>query len=278
MASPAQKRFQKVRAAREAAAAKEAEKAKKQAEERAEAHAKARAEQKPNPFNGKPPANQAPSPARKHFNRVRAKLEASEATEDRPHGSTYELYHAQLMEHVRALHDIQSVQQKIERKRELLPEYEDYVAGVLEGGNGQQDDVLMNIMVWYLDAGQLGKGLDIAEYAVKHSLETPDRYQRSTAALVSEEVADFVLKERSEGDEPSKYLAEIDRTLELFGEADMHDQIKAKLYKSQGYLLRECEELEEAAEALELALNLDERVGVKKDIQALQKQLKNSGQ
>lgn len=282
MVSPAKKAFEKKRAARVAAqekaeqqARREAEKRQKELEERRQKH------QISQPATAKesgPVSAPSNSPAKKVFEKVRAKNEAGAATSDQPHGSSYELHYASLMEDMRALHDIESLQAKIERKRELLPKYEDYVAGVLEGGNGQQDDVIMNIMVWYLDTGQLEKGLDIVEYAVINGLATPDRYQRSTAALVSEEVADFVLKERGEAEEPEGYLKQVSRTLDYFAEADMHDQIKAKLYKAHGYLLRETEQPEQAVESLKKALELDERVGVKMDIQALEKQLKNSGQ
>jgi len=282
MVSPAKKAFEKKRAARAAAQEKaerkarlEAKKIQKAREERRQQHqiSQPASAQESGPVSA--PAN---SPAKKARTQKLAAKEAGSATADRPHGNAYELHQAQLMEDIRTLHDIESLQAKIERKRELLPNYEDYVAGVLKGGSGQQDDVIMNIMVWYLDTGQLEKGLAIAEYAKKHGLETPDRYQRSTAALVSEEVADFVLKERGEGEEPAEYLAQVSRALINFGESDMHDQIKAKLYKAQGYLLRETEQLERALEALEQALKLDDRVGVKKDIDALKKQLKNSGQ
>lgn len=278
MISPAQKHFEKVRAAREAAAAEAREKALEEARAREEAQAKSRAAQKPNPFEGQPRNKPAPSPARKHFERTRAKTESAQATQDRPHGDSYDLHQVALMEDIRRLADLQSIQRKIEAKRDLLPNYEDYVAGVLEGGSGQQDDVLMTVMVWYLDTGNLARGLDIAEYARRHGLETSDRYQRKTASLVSEEVADYVLKDKSEDEPAEEYLEQVNRALELFAEADMHDQIKAKLYKAQGYLLRESDRPAEALEALEQALQLDERAGVKKDIDALKRQLKNSGQ
>ncbi|MBB5320479.1 phage terminase small subunit [Marinobacter oulmenensis] len=282
MVSPAKKAFEKKRVARVAAqeqaekqARLEAEKRQKELEERRQKH---QISQPPSAQESGPVSAPANSPAKKVRTQQQAKKEAQGATDSQPHGSAYDLHYASMMEDMRALHDIESVQGKIERKRELLPKYEDYVAGVMEGGTGHQDDVIMNIMVWYLDTGQLEKGLDIAEYAAKHGLETPDRYQRSTAALVSEEVADFVLKERGEGEEPAEYLAQVSRALINFGESDMHDQIKAKLYKAHGYLLREAEQPERAVESLKKALELDERAGVKMDIQALEKQLKNSGQ
>lgn len=272
MVSPAKKRFEQIRAAKLAAAAK--------AQEREAETVKAEAEQKPrpNPYNRQAGKKSASSPARKHFEQARAKAQAAQATPDRPHGDAYEITLAALIEDSRRLHDIQSIERKIDAKMELLPNYEAYVKGVLEGGTGQDDEVLMTLMVWYLDVGDLETALDIAEYAAEHGLNTPDKYQRSTAALVSEEVAEFALKMELGTDEDELVRAQVTRALELFGLSDMHDQVKAKLFKAQGYLLRSLGKTELAIPALERALELNDKVGVKKDIESLKKELKNSGQ
>ncbi len=277
MVSPAKKRFEKVRAAREAAAAEQQERAQAEAEARAEKQGAAEPKERPNPYNRGSGAKPRPSPARKHFERARAKVEASQSTPAKPQGDAYELHKAAIIEDTRRLADIQSIERKVEAKRELLPAYEDYVHGVLEGGKGQQDDVLMTLMVWYLDVGELQTAMDISEYAVHHGLETPDRYQRSTAALVSEEVADFALKLEDDAENQDEVLEQLQRALAMFAEADMHDQIKAKLFKAEGYLLRATGNPATALASLERALKLNEKIGVKKDIESLKKDLKNSG-
>ncbi len=278
MVSPAKKRFEKVRAAREAAAAENFEKAQQEAKAKEQERAEAPAKERLNPYNRGEGGKPRPSPARKHFDRARAKAEASQATPARPQGDAYELHKAAIVEDIRRLSDIQSIERKIEAKRELLPNYESYVQGVLEGGKGQQDDVLMTLMVWYLDVGDLKTGLDIAEYAVNHELETPDRYDRKTANLVAEEVADFALKLQDGDESKGQVLEQLHRTVEYFADADMHDQVKAKLFKALGYLERDAGDKETALLSLKRALELNDRIGVKKDIQALEKELQNSGQ
>lgn len=217
------------------------------------------------------------SPARRHFERMKAAREAASSTPAAPQGASYELHLASIIEDTRRLHDLQSIERKIEAKRKLLPNYESYALGVLEGGKGQPDEVLMTVMIWHLDVGNIAFGLDIAEYALKHGLETPDRYQRSTAALVAEEVSEYVLKLKLEGEADQELLQQVRRTVELTEAADMHDQIRAKLYKALGYLLRQNDEKESALSALKRALELNDRVGVKKDIERLEKEL-NSGE
>lgn len=278
MVSPAKKRFEQVRAAREAAAAENLKKAQQEAEAKDQERAEAPAKERANPYNRGDGGKPRPSPARKHFDRARAKAEASQATPARPQGDAYELHKAAIVEDIRRLSDIQSIERKIEAKRELLPNYESYVQGVLEGGKGQQDDVLMTLMVWYLDVGELNTAMDIAEYAASHGLETPDRYQRTTATLVAEEVADFALKLDKEAESQEAVLEQLQRCVTLFADADMHDQVKAKLFKAEGSLLDTAGQAQSALASYERALKLNDKIGVKKEIQRLKKELKDSGQ
>ena len=218
------------------------------------------------------------SPARKHFLRVRAAVEAAQSSPERPQGESHELHRIAIIEDSRRLHDIQSIERKIDAKREMLPKYDSYVQGVLEAGTGQQDDVLVTLMVWYLDIGDIKTGLDIAEYAIEHGMQTPDKYARTTATLAAEEVAVFSLlaiaNETVEEDLP----VQLRRAVDLFADADMQDQVKAKLFKAYGYLLRDQGNDEQALSALNRALDLNERVGVKKDIERLERNLKDSGE
>lgn len=278
MVSPAKKRFENTRAAREAAQAEAQEKARKQSEERERREADRQARGQANPYQRQSAGSATLSPAAKRFQIKQAAREQAAATPSRPTGDSYNLHKAAIIEDSRRLHDIESIERKIEAKREMLPHYEGYVQGVLEAGLGQQDDVLMTLMVWYLDVGDLKTGLDIAEYAVKHGLETPDRYQRKTANLVAEQVADFALKLEAEADGKEEILEQLHRTVEYFAGADMHDQVKSKLFKALGYLERDAGDKETALVSLQRALELNDRAGVKKDIERLEKELKNSGQ
>ena len=172
------------------------------------------------------------------------------------------------------------------KKRELLPEFEAYVAGVLEGGKGAQDDVLMTVMLWRLDVGDLEGGIEVAEYALRHGLDTPDRFERDTASIVAEQVAEEALArletpyEDSErgrtaaANDAADLVMHLSRAEALTRDADMHDQIRAKLHKALGYAYRGSLSLEESLEHLRRALQLNDRAGVKKDIEKLERELK----
>ncbi|MBZ9576717.1 phage terminase small subunit [Modicisalibacter sp. MOD 31.J] len=218
------------------------------------------------------------SPARRHFQRVSAAQAAGTADPSQPqNGEQYELHAAALWEARRTLKAIKSVQAKIAKKHELLPQFDAYITGVLEGGNGAQDDVLMTVLVWRIDTGDLAGALDIAEYAMKHDLQTPDRYERDTASLIAEEIADQALRMLGEEGADAPALVDLlERADALVADHDMHDEIRAKLHKSLGYAYRDAGRPDDALEQLQAALALNERAGVKKDIERLEREIKNA--
>ncbi|UYF99319.1 phage terminase small subunit [Halomonas sp. GD1P12] len=219
------------------------------------------------------------SPARKHFERVTAAKAAGAAKPGQPQtGEQYELHAAALYEARRTLKGIKSIQAKIEKKREVLPDFLPYVDGVLAEGAGAKDDVLMTMMIWCIDIGEFGKALEIGTYAVKHDLDTPDQYDRDTVSILAEEIAEGVKAQLEQEGADADALANVmARTVATVGDHDMHDQIKAKLHKSYGYALRAADDHEGALAQLKEALALNERIGVKQDIQQLERLIKNAG-
>ena len=200
---------------------------------------------------------------------------AADIVQDSRASNQYDLMLMQLTEHRRRLKQIQSIERKIELKRGLLPEYAAYVTGVLESDCGRQDDVLMTVLVWRIDIGDIAGALEIAAYAIRHDLQTPDRYERSTACLIAEEVADTELK-LMDGDTPIPPEL-ITMTLDMTTDQDMFDQVRAKLLKAQGLALIQAGQQAEAMEPLKRALALDERCGVKKLIETTERELKKLG-
>ncbi|GGY03884.1 phage terminase endonuclease subunit [Paludibacterium paludis] len=178
-----------------------------------------------------------------------------------------------LAEDRRRLKTIQSMEAKAELKRQLLPDYAPWVEGALTAGQGAQDDVLMTVMLWRIDAGDYAGALDIAEYAIPYALTMPDRYQRTTATTVAEELADAAKRAR-DGKQPFD-VATLQRAAELTTAEDMHDQVRAKLHKELGLLL-EPTNLDTALSHLTRAKALHEKVGVVKDIERIEKAIKNS--
>ena len=215
------------------------------------------------------------SPARKHFQRISATTSQAAESESPRDANGYELMLYKLAQDKRRLHDIQSMETRAEVKRELLPEYESWIEGVLKGEQGVQDDVLMSIMVWRIDAGDYLGALEIARYALKHKLSMPDHYKRTTACLIAEEMADAAIKAHDSG--MAINVEPLQITAEITEKEDMPDEVRAKLFKAIGYGLSADKSLTSGALGyLKKAFGLHDKVGVKKDIEKLERELKNS--
>lgn len=199
--------------------------------------------------------------------------EGSEQPMDKTTANAYELMLVALAEHKRQLKEIKGNEKKAELKAKLLPEYQPWIAGVLEADTGRQDDVLMTVFVWTIDTADFAQAVQIGSYAIRHKLVMPDQYQRDVASVLAEEIADLSLKFDDEFRKAN--LEHIERTVAITDDQDIHDAVRAKLYKAYGYALRANDEPRTARMHLARALELDTRSGVKKDIERLDTIIKN---
>ncbi|WP_339353066.1 phage terminase small subunit [Xenorhabdus mauleonii] len=178
-----------------------------------------------------------------------------------------------LGQHRRQLKAIQSNESKAALKRKLLPHYVPWVTGVLQAGQGSQDDVLMYVMLWRMDAGEHDGALDIADYALHFHLVMPSGHKRTTGCVVAEEIA--AAAQRNYTGKTPMPLATLERTVTLTHEQDMPDEVRAELYKWLGYSQRDNNLPQPAYCSLSRALELNNRVGVKKDLEQLARAIRN---
>lgn len=238
-----------------------------------------------------------PSPFRQHQQAVRAALISSSAPVGyapeidpaNPAAAEYQQMVASLHNDLRALHDIQSVQEKIERKRSMIDTYLPWVNGALDAGaegRAVQDEIVVTIMIWAFDIQNWELALDLAQHVLTHGLALPERHKRTAATLIAEEIADA-----AKTDPASVDLAQLQRASSLTAEFDKPDQVKAKLLRAIGLALSaQAETFDPAAENaaaggvpalvdaallhLKEALRFDKNVGVKKQIEQLERQAK----
>lgn len=213
------------------------------------------------------------SPCQQHRERIlAARIPAAVELLDRKAATQYELMLMQLAGDRRRLKQIQSIERKIALKRELLPAYAAYVEGVITSQSGRPDDVLMTILVWRIDTGDLTGALQLAAYALQYGLNTPDRYERTTACLIAEEIADTALRLMAAGTpvDPDP----LEQTWHLTAPHDMFDPVRARLLKAIGLAQQQAGQPHRAVEPLRRALELDDRCGVKKIIEQIERELK----
>lgn len=217
--------------------------------------------------------------AKAHMERCLAALAAEQGVANaRHHATGYELMLAKLDEDRRRLHQLQSTRRKIEVKRELLPEYAAWVEGVLAGNAGVQDDVFMTVMLWHIDVADFTAALTLARYALTHKLVMPDRFKRTVACLIAEEMAETTLRASTE--DQAKYADCLQTCIALTATEDMPDEVRATLYKAAAYAALAQkkvtpDQLRQCLAWLKQALQLYDRVGVKKDIERIERELKN---
>lgn len=219
------------------------------------------------------------TPVQRHLQRHTAatlQRTEAEAQPDARHATAYELQLMQLAEHRRQLKAIQSIERKVELKHKLLPEYDAWIDGTLSADHGAQDEVLTTLLVWHIDCASYGRALQIAEYALRHGLVLPDRYERSLACVLAEEIADAQLKGFDAG-KPID-LSTVHRAIDLTERHDMPDEVRAKLLKARGIARLGFGDgfstLQDALTDLRRAHVLHAKVGVKKLIEQTERKLK----
>ncbi len=211
------------------------------------------------------------TPAQRHAMRVSAIRASQRDNAPLRHASPYEQMLVKLAADRRTLSAIRSKERKADKKRELLPQYLPWVAGVLESGTGAQDDILMTVMLWRLDAGDIFGAIEIARYALRFGLSMPENHSRTTPYMLAEEVALAATRARIAG-EPVD-AAQLLYVIGLTAEADMPDEVRARLHKVTGLTLRDAGQPDNALSHLQRALQLDPNVGVRKDVETLGREL-----
>lgn len=237
-----------------------------------------------------------PSPAqRKSLKAAALQVAANENVQDGSADLTpYDQQLVKLYADKARLKQIESTEGKVALKRELLPEYSGWVLGRLEaasepGARPGQDDVLAHVLMWAIDVGDYTLGLELARYFHQHGHVLPQQVKRNLAAFVTEEVAEAALKAFRAGPDqakafPAAILGDVD---ELFAEADMPDQVRAKLKKAVGQaLLTALEGLDDqpsanaragrqaALDYFRRARELDQASGCVKLIEQLEREIK----
>jgi tetratricopeptide (TPR) repeat protein len=88
---------------------------------------------------------------------------------------------------LKKLKDLNTIAQKIERKRTLLEKYEADVKAWIDTGGGQSE-LFVHYMIWLFDTGDYQKGLEYAEIALARQQNMPARFNRDVQTFVADAV------------------------------------------------------------------------------------------
>ncbi|WP_298290401.1 phage terminase small subunit [Novosphingobium sp.] len=236
------------------------------------------------------------SPALRNRQRVLAQLSGQEKAEPAAPaeltpttlvGQEYAALRVLLHDNLRTLSDIASHEARVPVKVEMARAFAPWIEGVLAAqGSAAQDEILVVNLVWAIDYRDFDYALRLAGHAIRHGLTMPQGFTRTPACYLTEEVATIANAEFD-----AVTLDHLLAVQALIDGQDMHDAVRAKLLKAIGRrYARRAEEFDPAAdnapaggkaayiqtalEALQRALQLDKNVGVKKDIERLDREAK----
>ena len=222
------------------------------------------------------------TPAQQHFHRVMAERRHASREPSQLEMTAYETMLHRLRLDKARLSRVQSNKAKADLKRELLPDYQPWIEGVLAADSGQSDDVLTTVMIWCCDCGNIAEALRIGQYVLRRKLPMPDQYKRTTATVLVEEICDPILAAFKANPAVAPVAADLLEGLRgMTQNEDMPDQVRSKLLKALGYTLRLTDNVESLTAAVEYlrqaALLNPKKAGVTRDIELLQRALKKSG-
>ncbi|MBZ6367531.1 MULTISPECIES: phage terminase small subunit [Enterobacter] len=219
------------------------------------------------------------TPAQKHFQKVMAERRGQADEESDIQRTAHEQILHRLRMDLSRLSGVQSEETKAEMKKSMLPEYEGWIEGTLDGDNGRQDEVITRLMVWAIDCRDYALALRLGRYVVRHGLTLPDNFNRTAATFLTEEMSKplLTLAAADADADLSSGVAVLDEVAEIVADSDMPDVVRAKLCKARALARRGATDITTKAEALALfreALTRNPNAGVKKEIATLAREVK----
>lgn len=212
--------------------------------------------------------------ARNHRLRVLAEQSAKSTNEYgdmRKDVSVYELQLVELKNDKSVLSNVKSEIERGQAKAFLIPKYLPYVEGIISADQKVNDDIVTTIMTWCFDAHLFNEGLKIAEFALKHDLDMPDAFSRDTASVVAEEISNTALNVMKQGQNFD--LAVLLKAESLTQHANMHDQIRAKLFCAIGRCYYQAEDWKSAVNYMTKAIGRKDNIGCKEELRKAEKAL-----
>ncbi|HCQ7009039.1 MULTISPECIES: phage terminase small subunit [Enterobacter] len=219
------------------------------------------------------------TPAQRHFQKVMAERRGLADEESDIQRTAHEQILHRLRMDLSRLSGVQSEETKAEMKKSMLPEYEGWIEGTLDGDSGRQDEVITRLMVWAIDCRDYALALRLGRYVVRHGLTLPDNFNRTAATFLTEEMSKplLTLAAADADADLSSGIAVLEEVADIVADSDMPDVVRAKLCKARALARRGATEITAKAEALALfreALTRNPNAGVKKEIATLAREVK----
>lgn len=173
------------------------------------------------------------------------------------------------------LKNIKSHQDKQQAKADLLPQYAEWLQGVLTSGAiAESDQITPTLLVWQLDCGLLNETMPLAQIAMNSKAESPDEFQRSLPEIIVEQYAEQISAGAEITPENINILVGWATEKSENGQHvhNLPDLIRAKMLKAAGEYFEDVEppNQELVLSLYSQAVEYKNKIGLKKKIAQLQ--------
>ena len=201
----------------------------------------------------------------------------------------------QLQADRRALKEIKGTERKVAAKIGMLPTYVGWRDGVLAAGAGERgplDQVFTTLMAWTIDVGDYVAALPMVEHAVVHKLDMPSDFNRDPLTFAIDQICEDAIRAYDQGEDAAKTFPAIVlpmlQDLVKDHDVDLHDEVEAKLHRALGMAILAGANPEDEDDlrqrrvqtllAYQRAYDINPRVGVKKDMDRLKRELRKASE
>ena len=142
-----------------------------------------------------------------------------------------------------------------EMRKRLVDRYTGHVEAYLAIDDEYANPVLVYMIMWLLDLGRIGDGLELGVVAVKQNQKTPKQIKRDMATFVSDLVFQWCQKEYDQGKSCAPYF---DLSLRLLNEEwTVPDVVMMRYNKLAGKIANDAGDFENAEKYLETAIKFE---------------------
>ncbi|MGL1932188.1 MAG: phage terminase small subunit [Desulfotalea sp.] len=144
------------------------------------------------------------------------------------------------------------------KENTLVPKYTPFVDGLIASSTAHP--FLGLFLVWLFDAGNFEKGLALAKFCLEFAIPLPEKIRRDIPTFITDVICDWAENQFDENLSASPYFEE---TFELVMDADLHDEVRAKMLRMHGLFALRNEEYETAVDSLTTAFEYGAKVKTK---------------
>ncbi|UNM95500.1 phage terminase small subunit [Ignatzschineria rhizosphaerae] len=178
---------------------------------------------------------------------------------------------------------MESMQHRHFAKKYKVPKYMHYVSGIVAQDVAVNDPITRMMLVWSADAMLIDEFIQIARYMVKFDIPMPEGFKVSVQTFITDSAKTMTAHDgndqfkaitATQAEEIYQIIASIEAP-----EQQPNDQSYAKFLRELGKkveALKSKASFQRAKEYYEKALELDQKVGAKNDLERVNKQLNDS--